>query len=168
MWSDWLVFCDCGFQSGCPLMEKDKRLMNLPDGRDWLRGKLGLVLMGRAMLSKSLPQFSVEGRGCVPSLLFDLRPNCGGGNAAFLSKTIFPEVFLFRQVDWLFIKELPKGSSQVFNGKQHQQTTSAPERLWISCLKILILLFLPILLWSLPNPNRLPALEGPPQIFSCQ
>ena len=36
--------------------------------------------MGRAMLSKSLIQFSVEGWGCVPSLLFDLRPNYGGGN----------------------------------------------------------------------------------------
>ena len=36
--------------------------------------------MGRAMLSKSLIQFSVDGWGCVPSLLFDLRPNCGGGN----------------------------------------------------------------------------------------
>ena len=32
------------------------------------------------MLSKSLIQFSVEGRGCVPSLLFDLRLNYGGGN----------------------------------------------------------------------------------------
>ena len=30
------------------------------------------------MLSKSLIQFSVNGRGCVPSLLFDLRPNYGG------------------------------------------------------------------------------------------
>ena len=36
--------------------------------------------MGRAMLSKSLIQFSVEGQGCVPSLLFDLRPNYGEGN----------------------------------------------------------------------------------------
>ena len=36
--------------------------------------------MGRAMLSKSLIQFSVDGRGCVPSLLFDLRPNYGGGH----------------------------------------------------------------------------------------
>ena len=36
--------------------------------------------MGRAMLSKSLIQFSVDGRGCVPSLLFDLRSNYGGGN----------------------------------------------------------------------------------------
>ena len=41
---------------------------------------LGLVLMGGAVLSKSLIQFSVDGQGCVPSLLFDLRPNCGGGN----------------------------------------------------------------------------------------
>ena len=52
----------------------------LPDGRDWLRGILGLVLMGGAMLNKSLIQFSVEGRGCVSTLLFDLRTNCGGGN----------------------------------------------------------------------------------------
>ena len=41
-------------------MVKDKRL----------RGKLGLVLMGRAMPSKFLIQFSVDGWGCVPSLLF--------------------------------------------------------------------------------------------------
>ena len=34
-----------------------------------------LVLVGRAMLSKSLIQFSL-----FPSLLFDLRPNYGGGN----------------------------------------------------------------------------------------
>ena len=43
-------------------------------------GKLGLVLMGGVMLSKSLIQFSVDGQGCVPSLLLDLRPNYGGGD----------------------------------------------------------------------------------------
>ena len=32
------------------------------------------------MLNKSLIQFSVDGQGCIPSLLFDLRPNYGGGN----------------------------------------------------------------------------------------
>ena len=45
--------------------------------------------MGRPMLSKSLIQFSVGGRGCVPSLLFELRPNYGGGdedNGDFLQK----------------------------------------------------------------------------------
>ena len=30
MWSNWLVFCDCGFQYVCPLMEKDKRFMEAP------------------------------------------------------------------------------------------------------------------------------------------
>ena len=39
-------------------------------------GKLGLILIGRAMFSKSLIQFSVDGWGCIPSLLFGLRPNC--------------------------------------------------------------------------------------------
>ena len=45
-------------------------LWKLPDGIDWLRGIVGLVLMGGAMLSKSLIQFSVDGWSCVPSLLF--------------------------------------------------------------------------------------------------
>ena len=66
MWSVSLVFCDCGFYSVCPLIDNDKRLM----GAFWLRRKLGLVLMGRAMFSKSLIQLSVDGWGCVPSLLF--------------------------------------------------------------------------------------------------
>ena len=35
---------------------------------------------GRAMLSKTLIQFSIDGWGCVSSLLFDLRPNYGGRN----------------------------------------------------------------------------------------
>ena len=34
--------------------------------------------MGRDMLSKSLIQFSVDGWGCVPSLLFICKPNYGG------------------------------------------------------------------------------------------
>ena len=37
--------------------------------------KLGLVLMGWALLSKTFIKFSVEGRDCVPSLLFGLRLN---------------------------------------------------------------------------------------------
>ena len=80
MWSVWLVFCYCGFQSVCPLRERIRGLWKFPDGRDWLRGKLGLVLMGRAMLSKSLIQCFVDGHSCVPSLFFDLRPNYGEGN----------------------------------------------------------------------------------------
>ena len=67
MWLDWLVFCD--FQSVCLLMVKDKRLMEASWWERLTEGKLGLVLMGGAMLSKSLIQISVDGRGCVPSLL---------------------------------------------------------------------------------------------------
>ena len=43
-------------------------LWKLSDGRDWLWGRLGLILMGRVMLSKSLIQFSVDGWSYVPSL----------------------------------------------------------------------------------------------------
>ena len=49
MWSDWLVFCYCGFHSVSPLRDKDKRLMEA----SWLERlwwKLGLVLMGGAIL----------------------------------------------------------------------------------------------------------------------
>ena len=41
-------------------------LWKFPDGIQWLRGQLGLVLMSRAMLSKSLIQFSVDGQSVFP------------------------------------------------------------------------------------------------------
>ena len=62
-----------------PLRDKDKRLMEVSSW-ERLLGKLGLVLMGGALLSISLIQFSVDWQGSVPSLLFDLRPNYGGVN----------------------------------------------------------------------------------------
>ena len=77
----WLWFSFC-----LPLKDKVKSLRKFPDGRDWLWGKLCLVLMGRAMLSESLIQFSVVGWGCVPSLLFDLRPNYGVGKSWVIRK----------------------------------------------------------------------------------
>ena len=80
MWSDWLVFCDCGFHSSALWWRRIRGLWKLPDGRGWLRRKLGLVLMGSTMLRKISIQFSVDGWDCVPSLLFYLRPNYGGGN----------------------------------------------------------------------------------------
>ena len=69
---DWLVYCDGGFQSVCPLMAKDKRLMKASWWDRLTEGTLGLVLMGWAMHSKSLIQFSVDGWSCVPSLIFTL------------------------------------------------------------------------------------------------
>ena len=69
MWSDWLVFCVV-FSLSALWWRRIRGLWKLPDGRDWLRGKLGFVLMDGAMLSKSCIQFSVDGWSCVPSLLF--------------------------------------------------------------------------------------------------
>ena len=67
MWSVCLVFCDCRFHSVCPLVEKDKRIMEPSWWERLLRGKLDLVLMGGAMLNKSLILFFVDGQGGVPS-----------------------------------------------------------------------------------------------------
>ena len=69
MWLDWLVFCDCGFQSVYPLMEKDKRLMKTSWWDRLTMGETGSCSVGKAILSKSLIQFSVDGWNCVPSLL---------------------------------------------------------------------------------------------------
>ena len=44
--------------------------------------------MGRAMFSKSLIQFSVDGRSYVPSVLLDLRQNYGGGNETMVTSFI--------------------------------------------------------------------------------
>ena len=55
--------------SVCPLI-RIRGLWKLPDRKDWLPGKLGLVLVSGAILSKSLIQFSVDGWSCVPFLLF--------------------------------------------------------------------------------------------------
>ena len=70
MWSDWLVFCDCGFSLSALWWRRIRGLWKLPDWRNWMSGKLGLALMGEAMLRKSLIQFSEDGWGCVPSLSF--------------------------------------------------------------------------------------------------
>ena len=42
-------------------------LCKLPDGRDWWWGKLGLALVGRALLSKVLVQYLLMGRVALPS-----------------------------------------------------------------------------------------------------
>ena len=55
--------------------------MEAPKWERLTEGETVLVLMGGATFSKSLIQFSVDGWGCVPSLLFDLRHNYGGSDA---------------------------------------------------------------------------------------
>ena len=47
MWSDWLVFCDCGFQSICPLMKKDKRLVEASWRERLTEGETGFCYDGQ-------------------------------------------------------------------------------------------------------------------------
>ena len=56
-------------------MEKDKRLMEDSWWERLTEGETGSSSDGRGHGPKSLIPFSVDGRGCVPSLLFDLKPN---------------------------------------------------------------------------------------------
>ena len=53
-----------------------------------LLSRLVMTFLSRSMLSKSLIQFSVDGWGCVPSLLFTLGQTGGGkeDNGDFLQK----------------------------------------------------------------------------------
>ena len=62
-------------------MDKDKRLKEASWWQKLTEGETGSFCVGRGRAHKSLIQFSVDGWGCIPSLLFDLRPNYGGGNA---------------------------------------------------------------------------------------
>jgi len=78
MWLVWLVFCDCGSHSVCPLVDKDKRLMEASCLERLTRGEPESS-DGWAMLSKSLIQFSVDGQDCGPFLLF-VPHNYGGRN----------------------------------------------------------------------------------------
>ena len=47
LWSDWLVFCDCGFHSVCPLVEKDKRLIEATWWERLTEGKTGSCFDGQ-------------------------------------------------------------------------------------------------------------------------
>ena len=40
----WLVFRDCGFQSVCPLLDKDKRLMEASRWEGLIEGETGSCL----------------------------------------------------------------------------------------------------------------------------
>ena len=51
MWSVWLIVCVSGFHSVYPLMDENKRLAEASWWRGWLWGKLGLALVGGAVLT---------------------------------------------------------------------------------------------------------------------
>ena len=56
-------------------MNKNERLVETSWWDRLIVGQNGSWYDGGAMLNKSLIQFFVDGQNCVPSLLFDLKPN---------------------------------------------------------------------------------------------
>ena len=101
-------------------------LWKLPDGREWLWGKLGLILMGGAMLSKSLIQLSVDGWGCVLFLLFDLRQTVVG---VILVMVTFKRTCAHNVVfsDWT-----PQQAT--VNPRLHQRLLDTRREVWVSLL----------------------------------
>ena len=83
--------------------------------------------MGRAMLSKSLIQLSVDGQGSVTSLLFGLRPNYGGGdedNGNLLQKGL---------IHALLYSGLPT-LQQATTDTASSETPDTPRQVWVSLL----------------------------------
>ena len=80
MWLDWLVFCDCGFQSVCPLMEKDKRLMEASSW-EWLtEWETGSCSDGQSHVQWIFNPIVCEWVGLHSLPVIYLGPNYGGGN----------------------------------------------------------------------------------------
>ena len=79
------------------------------------------------MVSKSLIQFSAEGQGCVPSLLFDLKPNYGGGsedNGDLLQKV--PCLYCYTQCPQPCSRPPPTHAST--------RLLDTPRQVWVSLL----------------------------------
>ena len=80
MWSDWLVFCGCGFHSVCPLMENDKRLIEASWWERLTEGETGSCSdeWGHAQQIFN-PIFCWWAGLCSLPVVY-LGPNYGGGN----------------------------------------------------------------------------------------
>ena len=109
------------------------------------------------MLSKPLIQFSVDGPGCVPSLIFRLRPNYGGGdkgNGNLLQK--IPCTHCYTQFSLCCGRPLPthtsSGDSWTLTGKSGSVScgVTAPFS-WVLVHKVL---FVPSPRACFPSPMK--------------
>ena len=80
MWSDWLVFCDCGFHSVCPLMENDMRLMEASWWERLTEGETGSCSDGWGRAQQIFNPIFYWWVGLCSLPVVYLGPNYGGGN----------------------------------------------------------------------------------------
>ena len=83
--------------------------------------------MGGAMLSKCLIQFSIDGWGCVPSLLLDLRPNYPGGNED--NGDLLQKVPCMHCRTWSMPLTLQQATA---DPRLHQRPLDTPRQVWVS------------------------------------
>ena len=133
MWSIWLVSCDCGFHSVFPLMDEDKRLVETSWWEELAVGKLGLALVGGAMLSKSLIQFSAGGWGCAPL--------CSMAWGQTMVGIMVPRAISFKMTYasmlWLpgLLESVPLTPRQAtVNLHLHQRLPNTHRQIWLSLL----------------------------------
>ena len=114
--------------SVCLPSDKGRRIRGLwkfPDGSDWLMGKLGLVLVGGAMLSKSLIQSSVDRWSCVRSLLFTW-----GQTMVELMKVWRPPS---KGLMYVLLHSVPPTLQQATTDPHfHQRLLDTPGQVWVS------------------------------------
>ena len=80
MWSVCLVFCDCGFHSVCPLMDKGKRLMEASWWERLTVGETGSCSVGWGHAQSIFNQIFCWWVGLCSLSVVHLRPNYGRGN----------------------------------------------------------------------------------------
>ena len=118
MWSDWLVFCDCGFQSVCPLME-DKRLMEASWWERLTERETRSCSDGQGHAQEISNIIFCWWVGLCPLPVIYLGPNYGGGNED--SGSLLPCTHCCTQCPHPCIRPLPThasaGDSQTLTGK---------------------------------------------------
>ena len=82
--------------------------------------------MGRAMLSKSLIQFSIDGWGCVPFLLSDFRPN--------MVEVMKIMVTFKRSHACTATFSAPNLQKAITNPRLHQRLLDTHRQVWVSLL----------------------------------
>ena len=106
MWSVWLVFCDCGFHSVWPLMDKDRRLVEASWWERLTVGESGSYFdgWGQQIFNPVLYWWA----GSVSSLLFVLTMvgvgNGGNGNGDLFQKNLCLHYCI--QCSWPHIRPL--------------------------------------------------------------
>ena len=137
MWSVWLVFCDCGFNSVCPLMDKDKRLKEVSWWERLTEGETGSCSGGWGYAQFSSVEFSsVKFSSVAPSCptLWDPMDCSKPGFPVHHQLLAFTQTHVHRVDDAIQTSHpLSSPSPPTFHLSQHQRLFQ-----WVSSLHYVV------------------------------